>query len=492
MSRPGADFGGAALITGASAGIGAAFARALAARKMDLVLVARRREQLEALARELEAAHGVRAHVIAQDLGLPGAAQAVQRELEQLGVEVGLLVNNAGFGTHGPFEAQDRAREAAMVDLNCRLPVELTHLVLPPMLRRGKGGLIFVASTAAYQPTPYFAVYGATKAFDLMLAEALWAELRPRGIAVLGLSPGYTETEFQMVAGTTGGPGSGSPASPAEVVETALRALGRAPSVVDGVGNFVLANAARAVPRAVVAGLAARVNRPRGLGSAAATPGRAPPTASSSLQRDLARLLLTFGAVSAIDLIFVSWFTGTWRVWFPVWLDPDWALRARPWVVYSQSYLAGVFCIPLLARALDRELLAGRSARVRGGFWVAVLGTLAFLGWWKGGLMVQYGKHREAVGWLLLSGLIYALVVLSERLGTRLGQRSGQAVLRRLSQGVAGFFLTMAVVDPLLQVGVQSLGWSTGLLIEVGFFVPAGLGLLWAARGLGQASTPGP
>ncbi|MHB8874909.1 MAG: SDR family NAD(P)-dependent oxidoreductase [Myxococcaceae bacterium] len=476
-------YGGAALVTGASAGIGEAFARALAARKMDLVLVARRKDRLEALAKELEAAHGVKTLAIAQDLGEPGAAAAVRAAVEGAGLSVGLLVNNAGFGGFGPFEGQDPARDEAMVDLNCRAPVALTHAFLPGMLERKRGGIVFVASLAGYQPTPYFAVYGATKAFDLMLAEALWAELSPRGIAVLGLSPGLTQTEFQAVAGSGEAAPGGAVATPAEVVETALAALGRQPSVIDGTSNWLLATSTRFAPRSWVARLAARMIRPK----AAAPLSRAtPPTVSTGgFQREVVRMLLTFVAVVAIDLAVLSLFSGRFRFWFPVWLDPAWASRGDPWVVYSQSYFAGIFLIPVLARAISREFLSGFSAGVRGLYWGGALGALGFIGWWKGGLMVEFGKQREAVGWLALSALVYSLVVLAGSLPRVIERWSRGALLRRLAFGVSAFFLVMAVVDPLLQIGVQRLPWSSGLVIEVGFFVPAGLLLLFAARRFG-------
>jgi hypothetical protein len=254
-------FGGAALVTGASAGIGERFARALAARGMDLVIVARRAERLETLAAELRTTHGVRAEAIAEDLVHADAASRLHAEVARRGVDVGLLVNNAGFGRFGPFADDDPEQAVRMVELNCRAPVALTYAFLPAMRARGRGGLIFVASTAAYQPTPWFAVYGATKAFDLMLAEALWVELRDTGIEVLALSPGFTPTEFQEVAGVRE---MGAPAvtSAEEVVETALGALGRKPSVIPGFLNKAAAVGAKLGPRATVARTAGRVNHP--------------------------------------------------------------------------------------------------------------------------------------------------------------------------------------------------------------------------------------
>jgi short-subunit dehydrogenase len=253
-------FGGAALITGASAGIGAAFARHLAEAKMDLVLVARRRDRLDALAGELSAAHGVRADAIDVDLAAPGATEALVRAVAEKNVDVGLLVCSAGFGAYGPFVEIDPATEARMVDLNCRVVVEHCHAFLPPMVARGKGGVILLASTAAYQPCPYWATYGATKAFNLMLGEALWAELAPRGVDVLALSPGYTKTEFQEAANIDFG--VGPEISVDDVVKGALRAIGKKPSTIPGNMNWLMAFGSRLAPRSVTAKASARMSHP--------------------------------------------------------------------------------------------------------------------------------------------------------------------------------------------------------------------------------------
>lgn len=254
-------FGGAALVTGASAGIGESFARALAERGMDVILVARRAERLEALAGELRARCSVRAEPIAEDLTHANAASRLRAAVSERGLSVGLLVNNAGFGQFGPFVDEDPEQAVRMVDLNCRAPVALTHAFLPEMLARGRGGIVFVASTAAYQPVPWYAVYAATKAFDLMLAEALWVELRDRGIDVLAISPGYTRTEFHAVAGVQN-LASPSEMGPDEVVGDALRALGKKPSVVAGFMNKLSAVGAKLGPRALVARTAGRINHP--------------------------------------------------------------------------------------------------------------------------------------------------------------------------------------------------------------------------------------
>jgi len=255
-------FGGAALVTGASAGIGECFARALARRGMDLALVARRADRLEALASELAAAHGVRAEAVAVDLTEDEAPEQLRRSLEERGLTVGLLVNNAGFGAFGPFEEMDPERARRMIDLNCRAPVALTHAFLPGMRTRGRGGLVFVASTASYQPTPWMAVYGATKAFDLMIAEALWVELSGTGIEVIALSPGNTRTEFHEIAGVHDLPALGGSMDPSAVVERALRHLGGGPSTIPGALNRLAAWSTRLLPRRAVARAAGRVNHP--------------------------------------------------------------------------------------------------------------------------------------------------------------------------------------------------------------------------------------
>jgi short-subunit dehydrogenase len=184
-----------ALVTGASSGLGEQFARQLSARGHELILVARRADRLERLASELPGP----AHVVAFDL-LDDAA-ALKPKVDELGLEVDLLVNNAGFGNYGRFPEIDTKRDADQVRLNCEAVVTLTHAFLPPMLERGRGGIIVVASTAGMQPIPYEAVYSASKAFALTFTEALWEELRGTGIRVLAVNPGPVPTEWQQVAG---------------------------------------------------------------------------------------------------------------------------------------------------------------------------------------------------------------------------------------------------------------------------------------------------
>jgi short-subunit dehydrogenase len=254
--RPG-SFGdryrGAALVTGASAGIGEAFARRLAADGTDLVLVARRAERLRALAGELEAAHGVRVHVLPADLVAPHAVPNLVAELAARRIDVGLVVQNAGFGTGAPFHEEVPARLVEMVDLHCRVPVELTRALLPAMIARGRGGVIVVASVAGFLASPTGPVYGASKAFDLHLAEGLDAQLRPLGVDVLAVSPGYTRTEFHDAAriDASGLPGVAWSRA-GDVARTALERLGRDSSVVVDRKWRAVAALIRLLPRGLV------------------------------------------------------------------------------------------------------------------------------------------------------------------------------------------------------------------------------------------------
>ena len=184
-----------ALITGASAGIGEEFARQLAGRGYDLILVARRRNRLEQLAEQLPTT----AHVIESDLATEAAQ--LPSEVEKLGVDVDLLVNNAGFGLRGRFLELDAERQAEMVRVNCEAVVTLARAFVPGMVGRNRGGVITVASTAGMQPLPYEATYGASKAFAISFMEALWMELNDTAVRVLVVNPGPVKTEWQGVAG---------------------------------------------------------------------------------------------------------------------------------------------------------------------------------------------------------------------------------------------------------------------------------------------------
>ena len=186
-----------ALVTGASSGIGRAFALALAADGTDVVLVARRRERLESLAAEVESDHGTEAEVLVADVSDEEELRAVERRLADRDRPIDLLVNNAGFGSHGPFAELPVEREMEQVRVNVLAPVRLTHAALPGMLERGRGGIVNVSSIASVQPLPYWATYGATKAYLTSFSQAVHEEVREGGVTVLALMPGFTRTEFQ-------------------------------------------------------------------------------------------------------------------------------------------------------------------------------------------------------------------------------------------------------------------------------------------------------
>ena len=249
------SYGDWALVTGASAGIGTVFARRLAAQGLNVVLVARRADRLEQLAAELRAQHKVQTRVVSEDLERDGVAERVAERVRDL--EIGVLVNNAGFSQVGRFDRVPLDKILGMIRVNCVAVAALTHAFLPAMRARKRGAIIIVSSVAGYVPLGLAATYGATKAFDLMLAEALWAENRGTGIDVLALSPGPVDTEFQAVAGETPHPG----ATPESVVDTALAALGKKPSVVAGGFNKARTWSTRLAPRAQVARMAMGVMR---------------------------------------------------------------------------------------------------------------------------------------------------------------------------------------------------------------------------------------
>ena len=264
--------GGTALITGASSGLGVEFARRFAGRGSDLVLVARRADRLEDLAAELRASTGVTVEVVPADLGVPGAASALYDEIARRGIRITSLVNNAGFGTHGPFDLAEPERMVQEIQLNVGTLVELSRLFMPQLLE-GRGALVTVASIAAYQPTPGMAVYGATKAFVLHFSEALWAEARGTGLRVLALSPGSTKTEFFDVLGGRLG-SSGRQQTVEQVIDTAFRELDRSngpPSVISGLSNHLAAVGTRLLTRRALALTSDRVLggvRMRGRGQA--------------------------------------------------------------------------------------------------------------------------------------------------------------------------------------------------------------------------------
>jgi short-subunit dehydrogenase len=245
-----------ALVTGASAGLGVEFARQLSKRGHRLVLAARRKDRLDALAAELGNARSVEI-----DLGAPGAAAALIADLQGAGETAELLVNNAGFGLHGRFDEADPERLRQMVDLNCGTLTDLCRAVLPAMVERRSGAILNLASTAAFQPAPGMAVYFATKAYVLSLSEALHEEVRRFGVRVTALCPGPTRTEFGEVAGFGGNRTVDRLSMDAdEVVRKGLRALDRNKAVaITGTLNRIVAFSTRLVPRSVARKAAGKI-----------------------------------------------------------------------------------------------------------------------------------------------------------------------------------------------------------------------------------------
>ena len=245
-----------ALITGASAGLGVEFARQLSKRGHRLVLAARRKDRLDELARELG-----NARAVAIDLSKMDAAAKLIADLESHGEVVDLLVNNAGFGLIGRFAELDAKRERQMIDLNVATLTDLCRAVAPGMIERKTGGIINVASTAAFQPGPKMAVYFATKAFVLSLSEALHEELKPHGVKVSCLCPGPTRTEFGEVAGFGGnGMFDKVAMNSPEVVAAGLNGLDKNKAVVvPGFVNKVGAVSGRFAPRSVVRKIAGAI-----------------------------------------------------------------------------------------------------------------------------------------------------------------------------------------------------------------------------------------
>lgn len=248
-----------ALVTGASGGIGEEFAVQLARRGAHLVLVARRAEKLEALRQTLTARHpGIVVDIVTADLSVPGSGAGVEAEVRSLGRTIDVLINNAGIGLHGQFVDQEPEPNAAQIQLNCGTLVDLTARFLPAMVERRQGVVLNVASTAAFQPTPGMAVYGATKAFVLSYTEALWQECRGTGVKILALCPGATQTEFFDRTGEqflTDGRQSAE-----QVVDNAFSALDKSdPTVISGFRNALLASGYRIAPRKLLLAVSERM-----------------------------------------------------------------------------------------------------------------------------------------------------------------------------------------------------------------------------------------
>jgi short-subunit dehydrogenase len=255
---------GVALVTGASSGIGAEFARQLGAGGMDVVLVARRADRLEALRDEIERASRVRGHVLVSDLGKPDAPRELFARTEALGLEIDWLVNNAGFGSDGEFVTLPLDREVEQAQVNVMALLMLTRLYLPAMVARRRGTVINVASVGSFVPTPYMATYSGTKAFVLGFSEALAPEVSGSGVTVLTACPGAVRTEFQEVAGVTGKLPDISFMSAETVVGLILAAARKGKrTFVPGLMNRATVMSLRFMPRRLITGIAGAMFHPR-------------------------------------------------------------------------------------------------------------------------------------------------------------------------------------------------------------------------------------
>ncbi len=268
MGRFRERYGPWALVTGASSGIGAAFARLIAQRGLNVALAARREDRIRELAAELEKDHGIETRVVPADLAgrdfLPPLLEALD------GIEIGLLVNNAGFGNLGPFLENDPDREVDALHVNCRAPLLLAHAFGRTMKARGRGGIVFVSSYFGFSPVPFVANYAATKAYDLFLGEAVAEELRGSGVDVMALCPGVTRTGFfeatKLDFEKLPAKERAKSMTPEEVAEAALRKLGRKTTVIPGWRNVLIVLAGKFTPRALsIRQTAVKVRRVLGL-----------------------------------------------------------------------------------------------------------------------------------------------------------------------------------------------------------------------------------
>ena len=241
------------LITGASGGIGEAFARELAANKNDLIIVARSEKKLNQIASKLQEQHKIQVEVIVKDLTKASATQEVFETIQSKGIAVDTLINNAGFGDYGEFADTDGERQIKMVQLNIIALMDLSHKFLPQMRQRLSGNIINISSIAGFQPIPYISVYAATKAFVLSFSEALWAENRQYGVRVLVVCPGPTETNFFNEANFPNSLAAknNKVSTPEEVVRDALKALKEDKSTVVSGSSLskVIVNMPRFLPR---------------------------------------------------------------------------------------------------------------------------------------------------------------------------------------------------------------------------------------------------
>ena len=251
-----------ALVTGASAGIGEELARQLAAAGTHLVLTARRADRLQALASDFLSRYGTKVEVVSADLTQTAAPAEIYSFTSARGIEIELLVNNAGFGAFGYVHKVPTARIAEMIQVNCTAVVALTQLYVPQMIARQRGDVLIVSSVAAFQPVPFNSAYAATKAFDLLFAEGIAEELRPFGVNVCALCPGSTTTEFQNVAQQPDRTFR-SPETAEKVARVGLEGMARGDTfVISGGKNRLMVELERLAPRRFVAKMAAKVMQP--------------------------------------------------------------------------------------------------------------------------------------------------------------------------------------------------------------------------------------
>ena len=235
-------YGPWAIVTGASAGIGLEFANQLAELGLNLVLVARRKDRLQEISGRLTAEHKVKVVAVQADLEKENFLKEIQKSASKL--EIGLLINNAGYALTGEFLSHTIETELGLLNLNCRAPLVLAHSYAGKMVKRGKGGMIFVSSIAAFLPMPLWTNYSASKAYDLHIANGLYYELKDKGVDVLTLCPGHTRTEFSEIAGI-----KNEGMDPKKVVSLALKKLGKRPHVVPGIENKFISFISRLTSR---------------------------------------------------------------------------------------------------------------------------------------------------------------------------------------------------------------------------------------------------
>lgn len=253
-----------AFITGASSGIGAEFARGLAARGMHLILTARRKDLLEELAEELHRRHGTKVLILPGNLAAPEFPEQIYSEIKNQNISIELLVNNAGFGIAEAIESTDRNRVLEMLQVNISALTNLTYLFLPDMLKQKHGAIINVSSISGFQPVAYMPAYSASKAYILHFSEALWAEARSRKVSIMALCPGVTTTDFFENAGVGGWLKKQRSHTPEYVVRLALKGLDQKRQYyVPGVRNYFFSLASRFVSRRAVVQRSMRYFRPR-------------------------------------------------------------------------------------------------------------------------------------------------------------------------------------------------------------------------------------